>query len=132
MATLTRIHSHLSRTKASRFSPLLGWLLLLGVATVLSGCTHTPLNHRLIMKGQVVSVDSETIVVCVGSKDGAEMGQVLDVVRYQFNAVSSEGDEQYIRVPVGKVKLQKIVNEHFARAVLISGEVHASDMVELP
>ena len=61
MATLTRIHSHLSRTKASRFSPLLGWLLLLGVATVLSGCTHTPLYHRLIMKGQVVSVDSETI-----------------------------------------------------------------------
>src|SRR3546814_16146041 len=40
-------------------------------------------RHNVLMRGQVLERGDETLVVCVGQADGAQVGQVLDVIRHK-------------------------------------------------
>ncbi|BFM18884.1 hypothetical protein R50073_50670 (plasmid) [Maricurvus nonylphenolicus] len=97
---------------------------------LLAACAGSPFYHENIMKGQVVGIDSNEVVVCIGSKDGAESGQELQVYRYIWEGAVEEGDDDYRVEYVGVVEINSVVNDHFARARVSSGDVRKNDMVE--
>lgn len=104
----------------------LGGLLLAG--SVNAG----PVYHQLIMQGQVLSVDGNTLVVCIGKSDGAEVGQELDLVRHvRDNVAPKAGGPGFHRESIGKVRIAEIFDAHYARAEVVQGTAKASDMVEL-
>ncbi|WP_066921972.1 hypothetical protein [Steroidobacter denitrificans] len=46
---------------------------------------------NVLMRGQVLEKQDETLVVCVGQVDGAQVGQVLEVIRHKRRARHSRG-----------------------------------------
>lgn len=91
-------------------------------------------RHRLLMKGSVTAVADDGIYLCIGSRDGAAAGQVLDVVRVRKRP--GTGGKQrtglrFAREHVGRIEIVEIVDEHFARAKTVEGDAREGDLVEL-
>src|SRR3546814_471315 len=104
----------------------LGGLLLAG--SVSAG----PVYHKLVMQGQVLSVDGNALVVCIGKSNGAEVGQELNLVRHvRDSAAPKAGGPGFHREAIGKVRIAEIFDAHYARAEVVQGTAKASDMVEL-
>ena len=103
----------------------------------LSACAVNELYHENVMRGQVVGLDKEEVILCIGRKDGAKEGMELQVLRYSWadKVIHGEYDEYggdvYKTDYVGTVKIKSVVNEHFARAVITKGDVKKHDIVEL-
>ena len=110
-------------TKISRF------LVLVLVTTFITACANSSFYHEKIMRGQIVGFDTEEIVVCIGTNDGADIGQELQVYRSNWDNTSLEGDDYHYDY-VGRVKILSIVNDHFARAKVLEGKLIKYDMVE--
>jgi hypothetical protein len=45
--------------------------------------------------------------------------------------VVEEGESIWSRAPVGKVKIENIIDDHFAKARVIEGDIVKNDIVEL-
>ena len=84
--------------------------------------------HGFLMKGSIIEASDSQVYLCIGSKDGASVGQELDV--YKIIKTKSKGTP-FKRVLTGKVKITEIVDEHFAKATVISGKAEKNDIVEL-
>ena len=84
--------------------------------------------HGFLMKGSVIEVSDSDIYLCIGSKDGASVGQELDV--YKIIQRQSKVTP-FRRVQTGKIKITEIIDEHFAKATVISGKAEKDDIVEL-
>lgn len=99
---------------------------------LLSACaTNSPTRHYF-MQGQVLSVEDQNAVVCVGTAHGAEVGQVLSVYRNEpVRSAPKSSRTGFKRVPMGQVRIVEVFDEHYARAEIVSGEVHANDTAEL-
>ncbi|MBL4909640.1 MAG: hypothetical protein JKX78_06385 [Alteromonadaceae bacterium] len=107
-------------------------LLIITVLTVIvSACSNTQLSHEYLMKGQVVSTTNNNVVVCIGSADGATVGQKLDAYRFVTGENSEEGANYFKKIRIGHVKISKIINKHFARVTVLDGDVQTNDMLEL-
>jgi hypothetical protein len=98
---------------------------------LLSACAGSQFYHENIMRGQVVGIDDDEVVVCIGSEDGAETGQELQVYRYVWEGAVEEGDDSYRVDYVGTLQIKSVVNDHFARAISTKGNVKKHDIVEL-
>lgn len=106
--------------------------LALAASLVLGGCaTDSAAYHRLVMQGQVLSMDGNTLTVCVGDEEGAKVGQVLDVVRHvpRTGAPKATGPS-YRREPVGSARVETLFDGHYATAVVVSGRPQVNDTVE--
>ena len=106
-------------------------MVLVVFSVVLAGCANSDFSHKYLMRGQVIASSSDNIVVCVGLDDGATVGQELIAYRFFETNFSGEGDEIYERRNIGKVKIVKIINEHYAKVSVIEGNVKKHDMVQL-
>ncbi len=84
--------------------------------------------HCFIMKGSIVDASDSDICLCIGSQDGASVGQELDV--YKVIRVT-RARPTFRREYAGKVKIAEIIDEHFAKATVISGKAEKDDIVEL-
>ena len=84
--------------------------------------------HGFIMKGSIIEASGSDVYLCIGSKDGATVGQELDV--YKILQRRSKATV-FRREHTGKVKITEIIDEHFARATVISGKAEKNDIVEL-
>ncbi len=84
--------------------------------------------HAHIMKGSIIKASGSEVYLCIGSRDGASVGQELDV--YEI-LETKPTPTLFRRVIVGKVKITEIVDEHFAKATVISGKAEKNDIVEL-
>jgi hypothetical protein len=98
---------------------------------LLTACAGSQFYHENIMRGQVVGIDNDEVVVCIGSEDGAETGQELQVYRYVWEGAVEEGDDDYRVDYVGTLQIKSVVNDHFARAISTKGNVKKHDIVEL-
>jgi hypothetical protein len=98
---------------------------------IVSGCANSDFSHEYLMRGQVISTSSNNTVVCVGLNDGAEVGQELIAYRFFPTVFGGEGDEIFERRNVGKVKIEKIIDEHYAKVIVVEGDVQKHDMVQL-
>jgi len=106
-------------------------IALVVFTVVITGCANSDFSHKYLMRGQVVSSSPNNIVVCVGLDDGAKVGQELAAYRFFETNNSGEGDKIYEKRNVGKIKIEKIINEHYAKVKVVEGEISKHDMVEL-
>lgn len=89
-------------------------------------------RHNVLMRGQVLEKGDETLVVCVGQADGAQVGQVLDVIRHKRRSRNSRGGApRYRRENVGQVRIVELFDSHYAEAEVVSGSPKVNDTVEL-
>ena len=89
------------------------------------------LQHSVFMRGQIVDMRDDIATVCIGSADGARIGQVLDVARVVPVTIPAKSGPAFRRKDVGHVRIDSIVDTHFARATVIGGEAKVHDIVEL-
>jgi hypothetical protein len=110
-------------------------VLLTVLLVVIAGCsTMGSLEHNVLMKGQILDVTDNSAYLCIGSKDGAEVGQEYAVYKFSraMNPNPKYAAQPYFkRDKVGKIKITEIVDEHMAKASIVRGEVKANDFVEL-
>ena len=124
----TAVRSFWSR---SVFRTLAGFALLSVIA--LSGCaTDSHAYHKYVMQGQVLSVDGNSLSVCVGEHEGAAVGQVFQVVRHVRRPSPPKAtNASFSREDVGKVRIASLYDEHYATAVVIEGSPQVNDEVVL-
>ena len=88
--------------------------------------------HRYFMAGKIVESTTDGVHLCIGSADGAKVGQELDVVHVtRDRSVSPKQGGRFIRTKVGTIRITAIVDEHFADAVVTSGRAQKRDVVRL-
>jgi len=84
------------------------------------------------MRGQILEVDDNIAYLCIGSSDGASVGQELTVVKHgRMPTPARFSEPRYKREEIGKVKIVEIVDEHYAKANVLTGEVKVNYVVEL-
>lgn len=99
-----------------------------------AGCaTMQSVEHKYFMKGQVLDVSDGEAYICIGSAEGAKAGQEFSVYRYIRLAYGSSKQKSpsYKRETVGSVKIIQVVDEHYAKASVISGNIQVNDVAEL-
>ena len=105
---------------------------VLATSAALTGCVEGGIRHGFIMRGQVLDVENGVATVCIGTKDGAKVGQVLEVERVtRVYGSPKSGASTYSRSEVGQVKISELFDEHYARAKILSGSPSVNDVVEL-
>ncbi len=72
-------------------------------------------------------------VICYSSDAGAEPGMVLDVytVVNIGEAIAGDGVDNYRRETAGEIKIDTIIDKHFARGSIINGNIQQHDIAEL-
>ncbi len=118
------METEVARQKRLRSAVFLTFASL--VISVIFSCATV--YHGLVMKGSIVEASDSEVYLCIGSKDGASVGQELDV--YKIIRVM-QTRTAFRRELVGKIKITEIVDEHFAKATVISGKAEKDDIVEL-
>ena len=111
------------------------WLGLGVLMLALTGAAHAAegsFKHEVVMRGQILEADAGALVVCVGEADGAQVGQVLDVVRHKRVSRSPKAaGPRFRREPVGQVRITELFDTHYAQAQVVSGKPKVNDTVEL-
>ncbi|SPJ15894.1 conserved hypothetical protein [Syntrophobacter sp. SbD2] len=91
-------------------------------------------GHKYIMRGQILDVTGDTVYLCIGSSEGAKVGQEFAVVKFvkvpNPNPAKSPAPH-FKREETGVVKITEIVDEHMALAKIVSGAAKVNYMVEL-
>lgn len=92
--------------------------------------TAAGISHSFIMRGSVVEVTDGKPTICVGKADGATVGQTLDVIRMTA-LPGARGGSGFRRENIGQIRISAIVDDHFATATVVKGDVEKHDIVEL-
>ena len=98
------------------------------LTALMSACSSSPFYHRVFMRGQIVGVDGDQVVFCIGSDTGASIGEEFVANRYTYEE-NGENGEYYGTIEVGSVVVREIVNVHFAKGVISSGDVTKYDIL---
>ena len=114
-----------------------GWLALAAVAllailpaTSLAG--DPGFKHEYVMRGQVLEADGGRLVVCVGKRDGVEVGRTLEVVRHvRVVGGPKQLGSRFRRERVGSVRVTALFDEHYAEVLVVEGKAQVNDTVEL-
>ncbi len=89
-------------------------------------------GHKYLMRGQVVEVAGSEAVLCIGDSDGARVNQQLTAYKMvASNAGGSKNPTRWEKIKVGTVRIVQVVDEHFANAQVVSGDVQVNNVVEL-
>lgn len=105
--------------------------LLFSLAPVAAGAEES-VYHKYVMKGAIIESSSAGVYLCIGTADGAQVGEVLAVVHVKRVARGGKGQApKFEREAVGTIRIDKIVDEHYARATVLTGKVRKHDIVEL-
>jgi hypothetical protein len=107
---------------------------LLGIFFIVAaGCAALgSAGHKYLMKGQVLEVADQEAYLCIGSAEGAKPGQEFKVYRFEKTQdLVGRQPRSYKRELVGEVRIKQVVDEHFATATVLSGNVAANDVAEL-
>lgn len=116
----------------SRHSVTIRWLISVVVVALLAACAtmDREVRHGFFMKGSILETYDSEVYLCIGKRDGAKVGQELDVIK-----ITSSGNPKsgllFKREQIGKVRITEIIDEHFAKAVVISGRAEKNAIVEL-
>ncbi len=114
-----------------RKGPLVN-LLLATLFVVLTGCsTVGVIRHQYIMRGQILDVSDGEIYLCIGSNDGAQIGQELTAYRFVKTGQTIKGAQFFRRETTGTVRITEIIDEHYAKANLLTGKADVNNIVEL-
>jgi hypothetical protein len=101
---------------------------------VTAGCaTMQSAGHKYFMKGQILDVSDGVAYLCIGSAEGAKEGQEFAVYRHTKLPFSGgkQASPSYKREEVGSVKITQVVEEHYAKANILRGNIKENDVAEL-
>jgi len=87
--------------------------------------------HAYLMKGNILEASDSDVYLCIGSKDGASVGQELNVYKVIMNPQEPLARRASKGVQTGKVKITEIFDNRIAKATVISGKAEKGDIVEL-
>lgn len=105
--------------------------LMLTAPVAASAEQSTPgIKHSWFMRGQVLSAENGKGVICIGKRDNAKVGQILNVVR-QTPVASGPRSSGFRPVDVGLVKITSIIDDHYSEYEVVKGEPQVNDTVEL-
>ena len=109
--------------------------LLMAFLAVVAGCaTMETAGHKYLMSGQIPEVTDGMAYLCIGSKDGAEVGQELTVYKFE-RAVNPNpkyaAQPYFVKKKAGKIRIAEIVDEHMATAKILAGEVKVNYVADL-
>ncbi len=123
----------LNMTRTSKFVFAAFLIAFSALAVTPAARAESPgIRHTVFMAGSVIEASAEGIYLCIGTADGAEPGQVLNVVRMTRNRSGNpKQGVRFHRERVGKVRVDAIVDEHFAQATVVDGKVEKGDIVRL-
>ena len=125
------MNTPMSSRSSSRRSVVLVLAAALLAAPTFSLAGPQTLYHSWIMRGQVLSQESGKVVLCIGKRDNAEVGQELEVIRQSVIPGAKRTYPNIRRETVGKVRINRIFDEHYSEAEVIQGEPKVNDTVEL-
>jgi len=115
---------------AQKFVLLFAVAAVLGLAPAVA--EGSGVYHRHWMKGSILSAQGQGIYVCIGTEHGAVPGQVLDVVKVvRVRSGSPKAAPRFERRHIGKLRIDEVVNGHFARATLVEGVAREGNIVML-
>lgn len=110
----------------------LAGVLLAVLLMVMGGCAMMgTVRHEYFMRGQILDVNNNIAYLCIGSSDGASVGQELTVHRFEKIPGTSRAKSSFKKVETGKIKIIEIVDEHYAKAEVVTGEVKVNYTAEL-
>jgi hypothetical protein len=88
--------------------------------------------HTTVMRGQLLEIDGAAVVLCIGTRDGASVGQLLDVVRHvRASRAPKAAGAGFRREQVGQIRVVEVFDEHYSRAEVVSGRPRVNDSAEL-
>jgi hypothetical protein len=110
---------------------VLNVLLVILFATAMGCATLESAGHKYVMRGSVLEVSDGTAFLCIGTEQGAKVGQEFTVRRYVRTVTSPKGQQPAYRVEtVGRVQITN-TESHMANAKILTGDVKENDVVEL-
>ncbi len=112
-----------------KISPKSALSLILATLVILLTVSCSTVYYGLLLKGSIIKASSSEVYLDIGSKHGASVGQELDV--YEIIEIKEPRPTLFQRVLTGKIKITEIVDDHFAKATVISGKAQKNDIVEL-
>ena len=106
-------------------------VLSLIMLSFVAGCTtFEAAKHQYIMRGQILESSDDGIYLCIGSADGAKEGQEYKVYKF-VRTPGTKSQPNYRREETGTIKITDIVDEHYAKAKILTGEAKENYIVEL-
>ena len=109
---------------------VLNVLLVILFATFMGCATMESAGHKYSMRGSVLDVSDGTAYICIGTDQGAQVGQEFTVKRYVRTYTSGKQAPEYSVENVGKVQITK-TESHMANVKILSGDIKQNDVVEL-
>jgi hypothetical protein len=107
------------------------FLAILFIVTAGCATMHT-VEHKYFMKGQILDVSDGEAYLCIGSAEGAKAGQEFLVYRHEKLPYQEKGGSpSFKREEVGAVQISQVVQEHFAKAKILRGDIKVNDVAEL-
>jgi len=107
---------------------------VIALGLLITGCDRIDRNyHKYIMRGQVLDVRGGEIDICIGARDGARIGQVFEVyiITGRVKGFNPGGVPEYKREKTGSIRITAIYNEHYAKALVVSGKVEKNSIAEI-
>lgn len=108
--------------------------LLAALLVIATGCaTLESAGHKYVMRGQILEITDGMAYLCIGSADGAQVDQEYGVYKFIKSPTPNPKSVQpsYRKEETGTVKIVEIVDEHMAKAKVLSGQVETNNVVEL-
>jgi uncharacterized RmlC-like cupin family protein len=106
-------------------------MMLMAVLMISTYATAQTGLHSSTMKGSIIALEDSNVYICIGSRDGAKVGQELDVYNIGAKPMVYKGSPSFERKHTGKIRIIEVLDEHFARAILVSGKAEIAYIVEL-
>jgi hypothetical protein len=111
---------------------ILSALLAIFIIAVAGCASLGSAGHKYVMRGQILETTGSDVYLCVGSKDGANVGQEFAVYRFVKEiSPNPKLPMRFRKEEKGTVKITEIVDEHYAKAKVLAGDVKVNDVVEL-
>jgi hypothetical protein len=82
------------------------------------------------MRGQIIDIVDKYIILCIGSKNGAQVGDEFPV--YVIAKATPGFTRHYRKVQTGTVKITEIIDNHYFKGAIIHGTADMHSIVELP
>lgn len=105
--------------------------LLFGLLVLAGQVGAESIKHEFFMQGQILSKDAQKLVVCIGNRDGAMVGDELSVIHHSAVAGPAKSAPKFKRKVIGKARVVDVFDDHYATLEVIEGEAGVHDMVEL-
>src|SRR3974377_216433 len=101
-------------------------LIAMGCATVWAQGPLETMRHKVFMRGQILDVEGGTAYLCLGTEQGAKVGDVLTGRRYV--SIGGARGGRYRVDNIGTVQITEVFS-HMANAKILKGDVKVHDVV---